>query len=346
MSNSSSTSNSINLLIKQVTFFIMLIALGFLMFSKLSGFLPPFLGAVTFYVLMRNTMRKLVYQRKWNSNLAASILIFLSVLIVLVPLWTMVGMLSGKITYVVQHFNNILSSIKAIGDDVYRRYNVQIFSDENINKASAMVANTVPNIVGATFNTLTAFLLMYFMLYFMLINSKSMESWLAENIPLKNENINLLGKEFHELVFNNAIGVPLIALAQGFVGLIAYLALGLPDAWFWFAITAFSAMIPFIGTALAYVPLGILTMFQGPLWKGIVVIVYGIVVIGLTDNVFRFLLQRYLGNVHPLITVFGVILGLKVFGFIGLIFGPILISLFVLLVRIYMNEFYDEEKKE
>ena len=57
------------------------------------------------------------------------------------------------------------------------------------------------------------------------------------------------------------------------------------------------------------------------------------------DGIFRFWLQRKIGDVHPLITAFGVILGLNLFGFIGLIFGPILISMFILLIRIYLKEF-------
>jgi predicted PurR-regulated permease PerM len=84
---------------------------------------------------------------------------------------------------------------------------------------------------------------------------------------------------------------------------------------------------------------------QGPTWKGVAVLAYGLLVVGLTDNVFRFALQKKLGDVHPLITVFGVVLGISLFGFIGLIFGPILISLFVLLVRIYVNEFGSKQTK-
>ena len=58
-------------------------------------------------------------------------------------------------------------------------------------------------------------------------------------------------------------------------------------------------------------------------------LIYGFGVIGTVDNIFRFILQKKLGDVHPLITVFGVIIGLNIFGFIGLIFGPILISMFI-----------------
>ena len=66
---------------------------------------------------------------------------------------------------------------------------------------------------------------------------------------------------------------------------------------------------------------------------------WGLIVIGLSDNVIRMILQKHLGDAHPLLTVFGVIVGLNMFGFLGLIFGPLIISLFLLLVKIYVKEF-------
>ncbi|MBO9573083.1 MAG: AI-2E family transporter, partial [Chitinophagaceae bacterium] len=73
--------------------------------------------------------------------------------------------------------------------------------------------------------------------------------------------------------------------------------------------------------------------------RGLVVLIFGLAIIGSVDNIFRFWLVKKLGDVHPLITVFGVIIGVNIFGFIGIIFGPILISLFIILIRIYANEF-------
>ena len=73
-------------------------------------------------------------------------------------------------------------------------------------------------------------------------------------------------------------------------------------------------------------------------------IFFGFGVIGTVDNVLRFTLLKKLGNVHPLTTVFGVIIGLNLFGFIGLIFGPLLISLFMLLLKIYSSEFITKQR--
>ena len=78
--------------------------------------------------------------------------------------------------------------------------------------------------------------------------------------------------------------------------------------------------------------------------KGTLMLIYGFGIIGTIDNVLRFSLLKRLGNVHPLTTVFGVIIGLKLFGFIGLIFGPLLISLFMLLLKIYGSEFLTKQR--
>ena len=128
-------------------------------------------------------------------------------------------------------------------------------------------------------------------------------------------------------------------LAQGIVGLIGYIIIGVDQPLFWFVITCITGMLPVLGAALAYIPLGLLLFAQGENGKAIAVLAFGLLIIGSVDNIFRFWLQKRLGNVHPLITVFGVIIGVNLFGFIGLIFGPILISAFLLLVKVYTKEF-------
>jgi len=206
------------------------------------------------------------------------------------------------------------------------------------------IAKSLPGILGATFNTLTTIFFMYFILYFMLVNARKMEDALYEYIPLHDKNVARLGKEVNKMVASNAIGIPMIAFAQGLVGLIGYLILGVKEPFFWFGVTCIAAMLPVVGAALAYVPLAIIFFANGQNWQGIAMLVFGFGIIGTIDNVLRFTLLKKLGDVHPLTTVFGVIIGLNLFGFIGLIFGPLLISLFMLLLRIYSSEFITKQR--
>jgi predicted PurR-regulated permease PerM len=104
-------------------------------------------------------------------------------------------------------------------------------------------------------------------------------------------------------------------------------------------------MLPVVGAALAYVPLAIIFFAQGNNLQGVGMLIWGFLFVGLVDNLFRFLLNKRLGNIHPLITVFGVIAGLTMFGFIGLIFGPMLLSLFIVLLKVYSNEFMSKRRE-
>src|SRR5690606_36961810 len=123
-----------------------------------------------------------------------------------------------------------------------------------------------------------------------------------------------------------------------------YLIFGLEGAFGWFILTIFAAMVPVVGAALVYVPAGIYMLAQGDTTNAYLMLAYSFIVVGLADNLFRLWTQKMMADVHPLITIFGVILGINVFGFIGIIFGPILLSLVFWMFRIYKLEFSNERK--
>lgn len=330
--------------IRQVFFLVIIALLGVLLFLELYSFIPALLGAITLYVLLHKRMFYLTEVRKWKKGWSAALLMFLSMLIILLPIFLLVNMLSSKISYAIQHSSELVEALKTVVHNTEQKFNVTLVSDENMNKLKAILAQGIPQILGATFNTLATIFFMYFILYFMLVNGRKMEDALYEHIPLRDENVSKLGKELNNMILSNAIGIPVIALLQGIVGLIGYLIIGVQEPLFWFVVTCITAMLPVIGAAFAYVPLAILFFANDKTPQGIFMLIYGFGVIGTVDNVFRFVLQKRIGNIHPLVTVFGVIIGVKLFGFIGLIFGPLLISLFILLLKIYSSEFIVKQR--
>lgn len=325
--------------IRQVLFLSIILLLGIILFLQLQTFIPALLGAYTLYVILRKYMFILQARYKWKNVWTAAFLMFLSFIIILLPIFVLINMLGAKIGFAAQHSSEVLTAIKTFIKQYETKYGFELLSEQNITKISAWAANSLPSILGATLNSVTTIVVMYFILYFMLTQGRKMEAGFYDMVPLKDENVLLLRTEMNSLVFSNAIGIPLIALLQGVVGLIAYLFLGVKEPMFWFIITCIASMLPIVGSALAYVPLALLLIANGDTTKGIIMFLFGFIIIGSVDNIFRFWLQKKIGDVHPLITVFGVIIGLNLFGFIGLIFGPILISLFILLIRIYFNEF-------
>ena len=331
--------------IRQIFFLIVITLLGLLLFSELYTFIPALLGAVTLYIIMRKWMFHLTIKKKWRTSLTAALLMFLSLIIILFPIGVLVNMVSAKVTFAVQHSNELIGAMKTIVSDLEKKFDVEIVSDENINKLGNIISGGIPKLLSATFNILGTIFFMYFILYFMLVNGRKMENNIYEHMPLRDENATMLGKEVKNMVLSNAVGIPVIAILQGVVALIGYLIIGVKEPWFWFIVTCITAMIPVVGAALAYVPLAIIFFANGDTGKGIFMLIYGFGVIGTVDNVFRFTLAKKIGNIHPLVTVFGVIIGLSVFGFIGLIFGPLLISLFLLLLKIYSSEFITKQRQ-
>jgi predicted PurR-regulated permease PerM len=331
--------------IRQFFFIVIILMLGILLFMELQSFLPALLGAITLYILMHKWMLYLTEKRKWHKAWTAILLMVLSFIVILLPVALLANLLRSKVTYAIEHSAELTVALKKIVSSMEQRFDIVIASESNINKLGNSIAQSLPKILGATFNTLTTIFFMYFILYFMLVNGKKMETVLYEYIPLKDENMSRLGLEVNRMVVSNALGIPVIALAQGIVALIGYLIIGVPEPFFWFGVTCIAAMLPVVGAALAYVPIAIIFFANGQNWQGIALLIFGFGIIGTMDNVLRFTLLKRLGDVHPLTTVFGVIIGLNLFGFIGLIFGPLLISLFMLLLKIYSNEFMHKQRE-
>lgn len=330
--------------LRQASFIVIILLLGIVLCLQLYTFLPALLGAITLYILMHRWMLYLTEKRKWKKGLTALLLMLFSMIVILLPVALLANMLSTKVTYAIQHSAELTAALKKLVANMELRYDIKIATEENINALGNAITQSLPQIVGATFNTLTTIFFMYFILYFMLINGRAMEDALYEYIPLHDNNVTRIGKEIHMMVISNAIGIPVIAFAQGLVALAGYLVIGIQEPFFWFGVTCIAAMLPVVGAALAYVPIAIILFANGDNGKGLAMLIFGFGIIGTVDNILRFTLLKRLGNVHPLTTVFGVIVGLSLFGFIGLIFGPLLISMFILLLKIYSSEFLSKQR--
>ena len=328
-------------LVRQLFVLLLILFLGILIFKEIAPYLSGVLGAITLYVLMRKWMEKLV-KRGWKKSLAAALLMTGSFIGILIPIILIIVMLSSKIGQAVSNSEKVVQAIKNQADKIEHSLGYNL--SENIDSASitGWISSNLQSLAGGTFNATIAIGIMYFLLYYMLINRNEMQAHVDEYIPLDKENVLLIGEESDTSVRSNAIGIPLVALIQGVIALIGYLIFGAPDPFFWFVITVIGSMIPFIGTALGIIPVAVLMFSQGQDWQAIAILIYGFTVVGATDNLVRLYILEKLSSVHPLITLFGVVVGVPLFGFIGLIFGPLLISLFLLILKIYKKEYGNE----
>src|SRR5690606_3513193 len=110
---------------------------------------------------------------------------------------------------------------------------------------------------------------------------------------------------------------------------------GFQDALFWGVICAILSFIPLLGPPLIFAPAAVFALAQGDTFAGIGLLVYGFVLVINIDNILRLIIAKRVGDIHPIITVVGVIIGLPLFGFMGLVYGPLLLSYFLITVRIF-----------
>jgi predicted PurR-regulated permease PerM len=255
-------------------------------------------------------------------------------------------MLGSKIGSAVDNSERVTKAFKTQLQQIENYLGYDLTSEIDVSAVSGWVSKNLQGLVGGTFTTIIAISIMYFLLYYMLTNRKSFGESLYDYIPISTKNLNLIGDETRAMVRANALGIPLVAIAQGIVALIGFLIFGIENPFFWAVIVTIGSMIPFIGNFLGTIPVFILALSNGDSFQAWGILLYGIVVVGSTDNIIRLYVLQKLDDVHPLVTLIGVIIGIPLFGFIGLIFGPLLISLFLIIVRIYRREYSTETKDQ
>ena len=325
--------------VRQFFFLAIILFLFVVIWQQMYFMLSAFLGAVALYVLARKLIFKLIMHTKWPRWLVALFIMIVSLVVIVLPFAWIITMLINKIEPYIIDKRPLLLMIGRIDVYLQSNFKLDLFTNANVEKAIVTATSLAPKILGSTLVTVSNLGIMYFILYFMIVKCNDMELWLRRNLPLQNRNSEKVLSEIREMVKANAIGIPVLAIVQGLVAMVGYMIFSVKDPVLWGIITGICSVVPLVGSMLAWMPITLYLFASGNQGGGVGMLLWGLLVIGTSDNIFRFVLAKKLANVHPLITVFGVIIGVNLFGFMGLIFGPLLFSMFALFVRIYTDEF-------
>jgi len=317
--------------------------LGWLIINELWPFVTGLLAAFTVYVLVNGQMTYLTEKRKMKNVLAAILILLEVIACVCVPLYILIWALITKIQYVNVDISELIVTGKHFITLIHDKTGYDVLNVSNVETAAGYLSKSVQFIIEQVSGLLITTVVMIFLLYFMLIGRKDMKTYVFNLLPFHEVNKQAVTREIRHIVVSNAIGIPLLAVLQGVVAIIGYWAAGVPSFMLFGVLTAFATIIPLIGTGLVWFPLVVYLALTGNWIAAIGLLAYCVIILINIDNVFRFLLQKKMADIHPLITVFGVILGLKIFGFWGVIFGPLLISMFFLLIDIFKKEYLDKE---
>lgn len=320
---------------RNIIILLIVLILGAIILHATQGLFGAFLGTMLMYTLFRELNIFLIERWKWPKAVSALVIIIVSMLIIVLPLYGIGKMLFSKAIELQRDpewINNLVSAIKQFAGD---KLGQPDFIEKQLESSSSYVGGLLTNTLGGAANLFLEITVMYFILYFMFTGYKGFEQALRFYLPFDDSSAGLLAEEFKNVTYANVIGQTLIAIVQGASLSLGFWIFGASDPFFWGVITAILSFVPLVGPPLIFVPAAVIMFSQGLTWQPVGLLLWGLILVINIDNVLRFIIAKRMGDIHPIITVVGVIIGIPLFGLLGLVFGPLLLVYFLSAVKVY-----------
>jgi predicted PurR-regulated permease PerM len=200
----------------------------------------------------------------------------------------------------------------------------------------------LPALAGRLLGNITGFILdvftTVFILFFLFRDGEYLKRRAAAAIPLHPRQLNRLTTGITDTLNASIYGVIVIGLGQGLLTALAFRILGLPGSILWGMVTAIFSLVPVVGTGLVWMPASIILMMTGHWWKGLILLAWGAGIVHPVDNVVRPYLISGRVKLHTLAVFFALLGGLKAFGLLGLLLGPIILSVTLALLSMVEEE--------
>jgi predicted PurR-regulated permease PerM len=206
-------------------------------------------------------------------------------------------------------------------------------------------ASTVGRVLMATGSLVFHAVLMLIALFFMLVSGDQLVAWLDSISPLRRGRTRELLSTFRKVSYAVIASAAITAAVQAAAALAGYLIARVPSPFFFALVTFFMAFVPAVGAAVVCLFAAALLLVTGHPYMAVFLAVWGLVVVGLVDNLVKPLLIRRGLEIHGAVVFFALIGGLATFGAIGLLLGPLLVSAFLAVLRIYHQDYTPEENR-
>ena len=280
-------------------------------------------------------------QRTGKPGLSAGLAIILALLVMILPTVYLVSELVDQVSGAYTTLKT--DSLKQVGDYFSSLTNGQVDFQEILDAALDQVRQSIvgvaPNILGSISELLLGLFIMFFVMFYGFREGQGFITYLKELLPLET---GLKDSLFHQMrTVTQAVlyGQVLTAVIQGALGGLGLLVCGVPNALFWGAIMMITAFLPLLGTPLIWVPAGVGLIMDGSMTRGILLLIYGATIVMNIDNFLRPRLVSGRSNVHPVLILIGVLGGLRVFGFVGMLVGPLVMAILVALIKFYEQNY-------
>ncbi|WP_235917456.1 AI-2E family transporter [Hymenobacter busanensis] len=315
-----------------------LLGLGGLMLLGLAQYLTAFLGAGILFVVFRPWWLALVHRRRWNRRLVAVLLLLVTVVVLIIPFVALSTLLIDRLVAFARRPELIMDVLHklehATGFQIIGRQNVQ----QILQQVARQVSSWVPSLATGTLNFLVIVGLMLFTMYYLFMQETYFLLGLRRYLPFRSDTLTELGDSLRNNVNANVLGQVVVSLVQSILTGLTLWVFAVPDPFFWGVVAFFMAFLPVLGTPLVWGPAALYQFSQGNVGQAIGILLVGLVVIINVDNLLRIVLAKRMGDIHPLVTLVGLVLGVEIFGIIGLVVGPLLVSYFLVLMEVFRRE--------
>jgi len=315
--------------------FSLLIVLSAVILFAVKSIIGALLGTFVMYTLFRPLNILMIEHWRWRRPLVAVLIIIISFVIIVLPFIGIGTMLTNKIIYLLKNPDWINRVVEAVDTFAGDKLGNPDLMQEQMTKSADYLGNLATSLLSGAASLFLDITVMYFLLYFMFVHFRSFERGLLRYSPFRVENAVRFGHELRNITYSNVLGQTFIALVQGATLAFGFWIFGFQDALFWGVICAVLSFVPLLGPPLIFVPAAIYAFTLGDNWSAIGLLIYGFVVVINIDNILRLVIAKRVGDIHPIITVVGVIIGIPLFGLMGLVYGPLLLSYFLITLRIY-----------
>lgn len=315
---------------------LLILVLGIALLVGLSPFATGILGIPVLYVVFEPVHTWLT--RHTGERLSAALVVTLALFLIVVPGVSFAGLIvtqAQDIASGVVH-SPLLDRLAAMH---IRGITIGPQLADLGSKLVSWIGSSAFGLIGTATRLALNLVISLFGLYYLLLRPGETWSAVTPYIPFSPQNTDILRQRFRNVTVSTVIGTGMVAAIQGTMVGLGFWVTGLSNALFWGVVTVVFAILPVVGSGLVFGP-GAIALALGGHWGwAIALALWGLLVVGNVDYVVRPMIFRRWANIHPLITLIGALAGVPYFGLLGLLIGPLALSYFFELIRIYREEY-------
>ena len=324
-----------------------ILVLAFKFYTIISGFIPAMASGCVLAYLFNPVY---LYFRKLTKrkSISAFIVIIIVIILILVPVIFIIGALQKQVQFLFSDYgiSATKKALQNVDNFFYVKFGIH-FAERYFNDIFSTVISTLqdalkafaPRMIFSLKRFLLSIFMTIFLMYYLLKNSSLVISKFKDYFPLSYKNGDILLKKLGRETKTLILGQFLIAIIQGTLGAIGFLIVGLPQVILWGVVMFITSFIPFLGATLVWIPACIILLGQENYVGSLVLFLWGVLIIGTSDNLIRPKLTSALGTIHPVTVLLGVFIGLKEWGIIGLVIGPMFITVLINLIKMFREEY-------